>query len=316
MKSTITKLNWRDIESRVENCVAEYFQSHQRTSTVVKVFGIPRGGIIPACSFVNRLREKDQPADMTDDVLIANVIIDDIVDSGHTRDKILQYCPSNLVSFYSLVDKTSSQDSTLGWVVFPWENAKDTHRNGEQFGPTENIVRLLEYIGENPNREGLVNTPTRVIKSYEVLFGGYNQDPKDVLTVFEDENCDEMVLLRDIEFFSHCEHHMMPFFGKAHIAYIPDGKIIGVSKLARILEIFSRRLQIQERLCQQITECLMTYLKPKGAACIIEARHLCMTSRGVHKQNSIMETSSVMGVFRDDARARSELMTRLLQRQV
>ncbi len=128
------------------------------------------------------------------------------------------------------------------------------------------------------------------------------------MKTFEDGSCDEVVLLKDIEFVSHCEHHMLPFLGKAHIAYIPNGKVLGVSKLARLLEIYSRRLQIQERLCQQITTALDEHLKPLGSACVIEAQHLCMVARGVQKQNSVMVTSSLTGVFRDKGEARSELL--------
>ena len=146
-----------------------------------------------------------------------------------------------------------------------------------------------------------------MVKSWEKLFSGYKQSPVDILKVFKDDDSDEMVLLKDIEFYSTCEHHMLPFHGKAHVAYVPDGRIVGVSKLARLVEMFARRLQIQERLCQQVTECLDEVLKPKGSACILEAQHFCMTSRGVEKQNSIMTTSSLTGVFRDKPEARAEL---------
>lgn len=168
---------------------------------------------------------------------------------------------------------------------------------------------MIKYIGEDPEREGLIETPKRVIKSFNTIYGGYGQDPKDVFRIFKDGKCDDMVILKDIEFFSTCEHHMLPFFGKAHIAYIPDKSVIGISKLARLLEIYARRLQIQERICQQVTTALMKYLKPIGAACIMEAQHFCMTSRGVQKQNSVMITSSLTGEFKENAEARSELMS-------
>lgn len=160
------------------------------------------------------------------------------------------------------------------------------------------IETLLRFIGDDPTREGLKETPLRVMKSYQELFSGYAQDPAAVLKVFEDGACDEMVVLRNMEFFSTCEHHMLPFFGKAHVAYIPNGRVIGISKLARILEIYSRRLQVQERLTEQITKALDEHLKPKGSACVLEARHFCMICRGVQKQNSEMVTSSLTGVFR------------------
>lgn len=167
---------------------------------------------------------------------------------------------------------------------------------------------MLSAINENPNREGLVDTPKRVIKSWQEIYSGYSKDPKDVLTVFESDGYDQIVLLKDIEMYSMCEHHMLPFFGKAHVAYIPDGKVIGISKLARLVDIYARRLQIQERIGEQVTNALMEHLKPKAAACIIEAQHLCMLMRGVNKQNSVMVTSSLRGVFLTDPAAKNELM--------
>jgi GTP cyclohydrolase I len=173
----------------------------------------------------------------------------------------------------------------------------------------ELIKRQLAYIGEDPGREGLVKTPARILKSWDTLYSGYKQDPADIFTVFESEGFDQMVLLRDIEMYSMCEHHMLPFFGKAHVAYLPGDKVVGISKLARLVDIYARRLQIQERLGEQITTALMEYLHPKGAACIIEAQHMCMRMRGVSKQNSIMITSSLKGAFLDDSTLRTEFMT-------
>lgn len=171
------------------------------------------------------------------------------------------------------------------------------------------IRNILEYIGDDPNREGLKETPERVIRSYLELFSGYRKKVESVFKVFEDGACDEVVLLKEIECFSFCEHHMLPFYGTAHIAYIPNGKVIGISKLARLMEIYSRRLQIQERLCTQITTALDEHLQPRGSACIISARHFCICSRGVGKQNSVMVTSSLTGVFKDDPNTRQELLS-------
>jgi GTP cyclohydrolase I len=168
---------------------------------------------------------------------------------------------------------------------------------------------MLTYIGEECTREGLKETPLRVKKSYAELYSGYKVNPASVFKVFEDGACNEMVILRDIEFYSMCEHHMLPFFGKAHIAYIPNGKVIGISKLARLLEVFSRRLQIQERLGQQITEALDFYLQPLGSACVLHATHFCMVARGVNKQNARMTTSSLTGSFKSDAATRQEFMS-------
>jgi len=195
-----------------------------------------------------------------------------------------------------LVDKTRG-DFPNEWVSFPWE------RMANEQGPEENIVRLLEYIGEDPKREGLLETPSRMLRSYKELFSGYqfkhDVDVAAVMKVFEDGACDEMVVLRDIEFTSFCEHHFLPFHGVAHVAYLPHGKVIGISKLARLVDIFSKRLQIQERLTQQITAALDFHLKPLGSACVIEARHECMSCRGVRKQKSVMVTSSLTERFRE-----------------
>lgn len=171
---------------------------------------------------------------------------------------------------------------------------------------TQNIRDIIQYIGDNPQREGLIDTPNRVIESYNEIFSGYNDTPFNHMKVFEEPSYDELVLMKDIEFVSMCEHHMLPFYGKAHIAYIANGAVIGASKLARILEVYSRRLQIQERITQQVTTAL-EHINPKGAACVIEASHMCMMCRGVKKQHSVMVTSSLTGVFRESSSSRSEL---------
>jgi GTP cyclohydrolase I len=176
----------------------------------------------------------------------------------------------------------------------------------------ECLRKIFIYLGENPDREGLKDSPKRVVKSWDRLFGGYLQKPEDVLTTFEEDDVipyNQIILLKDIEFFSTCEHHFLPFVGKAHVAYVPSDKVVGISKLARIVEIYSRRLQIQERVGNQVTQALMKHLNPKGAACIIESKHFCMTCRGVEKQNSVMVTSSLRGVFADRPETRQELMT-------
>ncbi len=262
---------------------------------LVTMYPIPNGGI-PAALIVEKVAASlfpEMKLTITHIPERADCYVDDIVDSGNTREQTFKRYGRK--PFYALVDKTKPCH-TLGidrdmWVSFPWERLQ------KQDGPQDNVRRLLQYIGEDVEREGLQQTPDRVVKSFAKLFGGYNQKPEDVMTTFTDGACDEMVVLKGIEFFSTCEHHMLPFFGKAHIAYIPDGKVIGVSKIARLLEIFSRRLQIQEHLTKQIVDALMEHLKPKGAACVLEAQHLCMVARGVEKQGSTMTTSSLAGVF-------------------
>lgn len=172
----------------------------------------------------------------------------------------------------------------------------------------KHIRAILNLIGENPKREGLINTPKRVAKAYEKLFSGYEKKQKDMVTVFENEGYDEMVIVKDVEFYSQCEHHLLPFFGKVHIGYIPDKKIIGLSKMPRLVEMFSRRLQNQERLTSQIAEGLMDMLHPKGVGVVIEAKHLCMMARGIEKQNSMILTSAVRGLFKSKLNTRTEFL--------
>jgi GTP cyclohydrolase I len=170
------------------------------------------------------------------------------------------------------------------------------------------VAEILAAVGENVNREGLVDTPKRVAKMYEELLGGLHSDPTEHLKVFH-EDYDEVVLLRDIPFCSVCEHHMMPFIGKAHVAYLPNGKVLGLSKIARIVECYARRLQVQERMTVQVADFMMENLKPMGVAVVIEASHSCMTVRGVRKEGSQMVTSAVRGIFKSDPRTRSEVMS-------
>ncbi len=172
------------------------------------------------------------------------------------------------------------------------------------------VHRMLELIGENPEREGLLKSPQRVANSLTWLTRGYDLDVADVVgdAVFE-ESHSSMVMVRDIELYSLCEHHLLPFFGKAHIAYIPDGRIVGLSKLPRIVEVFARRLQVQERLTEQIAQAIQDVLNPAGVGIVIEAYHLCMMMRGVQKQNSQTVTSAVRGLFRTDARTREEFLS-------
>jgi GTP cyclohydrolase IA len=185
-----------------------------------------------------------------------------------------------------------------------------THSTASTLKQREEIVaQLLASIGEDPAREGLQRTPQRVAKAWEFLTRGYGSDLHEVLNdaIFE-EKYSEMVVVKKIDFFSLCEHHLLPFFGKVHVAYLPKGKIVGLSKIPRIVEIFSRRLQVQERLTRQIADTLFEALNPEGVGVVIEARHMCMMMRGVEKQNSSATTSAMLGVFRDDMRTRQEFL--------
>ena len=179
-------------------------------------------------------------------------------------------------------------------------------------GMEKSFLELLEAIGEDPNREGLLRTPTRAARAFEFLTNGYRQNLEDVVNgaIFESD-ASEIVLVKDIELYSMCEHHLLPFIGRAHVAYIPNGKVIGLSKVARLVDVFARRLQIQENLTIQIADALMKTLHPAGVGVVVEAKHLCMMMRGVEKQNSSMKTSCLLGSFKDDARTRSEFLALL-----
>jgi GTP cyclohydrolase I len=171
----------------------------------------------------------------------------------------------------------------------------------------ETITKVLEHIGEDPTREGLIKTPSRVAKALQFLTEGYHQDPKEILNqaLFTSSN-DEMVVVRDIEFYSMCEHHMLPIIGRVHVAYIPNGKVVGLSKIPRIVNVFARRLQIQEQMTEQIADAISETIKPKGVAVVVHARHMCMEMRGVQKINSTTVSSALRGLFKSDQRTRTE----------
>jgi GTP cyclohydrolase I len=177
----------------------------------------------------------------------------------------------------------------------------------------QSFLELLQAIGEDPNREGLLRTPTRAARAFEFLTNGYRQSLDDVVNgaIFESD-ASEIILVKDIELYSMCEHHLLPFIGRAHVAYIPNGKVIGLSKVARLVDVFARRLQIQENLTVQIADALMKTLRPAGVGVVVEAKHLCMMMRGVEKQNSVMKTSCLLGTFKEDARTRSEFLSLLV----
>ena len=185
------------------------------------------------------------------------------------------------------------------------ERSKPTREEAEAA-----VRTLLSWAGDDPAREGLVDTPKRVAKAYQDWFSGYGDDPADYLkrTFEEVEGYDELIVLRDIEFESHCEHHMAPIIGKAHVGYLPSGKVVGISKLARVVETYARRLQVQEKMTAQIAQVIQDVLQPRGVGVVIEGAHECMTTRGVHKRGVSMITSKMLGSFRDDARTRAEFL--------
>lgn len=263
------------------------------------IYGIPRGGIIVALALSPILNLP--VVDEANNEFI--LVVDDLIDSGATRNR---YSDNDIAVIHlkegsgTPVNYFVSKKDPKEWIEYWWEQ--------EEKPAEDAVIRLIQMIGEDPKREGLKETPKRVIASYKFLFSGYEKEPESVIKVFSSDGYDQIVLLRDIEMYSMCEHHMLPFFGKAHVAYIPDNKVIGISKLARLVDMYARRLQIQERLGEQVTQALVNQLQPIGAACIIEAEHLCMRMRGVEKQNSIMVTSSLKGAFLDKPSAREELM--------
>ena len=242
------------------------------------VFGIPKGGIIVA-NFLNCKKTHD-PNKCT-------IILDDIVDSGKTKQKFTKQFPDK--KFLTVIDKQTDKNYQ-GYIVFPWEEAEEDAEH--------TVAKIIEHLGDNPLREGIIDTPKRVVKSWKTLYGGYNQKPEDVLKTTFNVDYDEMIISKDIEFYSTCEHHMLPFFGKAHIAYIPRANVVGLSKLARLLEIYARRMQIQERLTNQIADGMMKVMNPLGCGVVIEAKHFCMVCRGVQKKNSTMITSALRGIFK------------------
>jgi GTP cyclohydrolase I len=281
--SNIYKLSWESVFEGLEVI----------DKKGVRVFGVPRGGMI-AAGFLKHATNVHTPE-------IADIILDDIVDSGRTRDYYKKNFPNT--DFVALVDKTTI-DKDLGWVVFPWE--RDEEASAEDI-----CMRLLQYIGEDPFREGLQETPKRFLKAWQYWTSGYKQNPAELLKVFEDgaENYDQMVVVKDIPIFSHCEHHLAAIFGVAHIGYIPNGKILGLSKLARLADMYARRLQVQERLTNQIADALETHLQPLGVAVVIRARHFCMESRGVQKFGSETVSSAMRGVLLTKPETRAEFMT-------
>ncbi len=195
-------------------------------------------------------------------------------------------------------------------ILMVGRGQRDTH-DTDGSSDMEKLVRgIIEHIGEDPGREGLIKTPERVAKAYKEITAGYQQDPDAMVrgALFEAEG-KEMIVINDIDFYSMCEHHMLPFFGKAHVAYIPGTKIVGLSKVARVVEAFARRLQVQERMTAQIASCLMDNLGATGVGVILHAQHLCMMMRGIKKQNSFAVTSEMLGVFKDDPKTRGEFLT-------
>lgn len=255
----------------------------------IKIYGIPRGGIHIAYLLKEAFSLSFEVVHSPEE---AHCFVDDIVDSGKTRQRFLKKYGK---IFFGMIEKSVERPDSR-WYIFPWEVNEE--------GSAEDIVtRTLQFIGEDVTRDGLLDTPRRVIKAWQELYSGYKMDAKAILSKqFENETkYDQMVISRNIDFYSMCEHHMLPFYGQAHIAYLPKDKIVGISKLARLVECFSRRLQVQERMTQQIADSIQDALDPLGCAVYVEGQHLCQQARGIQKQNAVMVTSALKGVFKNEA---------------
>lgn len=271
-------------------------------------YPVPRGGIPVAYALGECGRVRGLLVNIVDTPEEADFILDDLIDSGATRDKYSESHPSIL--FLALISKPYYREldpdhELCSWLIFPWEDGEHEESSADDI-PT----RLLQYVGEDPERGGLVETPKRFLKAWQFWTKGYAEDAASILKTFEDgaEDCNEMVVVKNIPAYSKCEHHLADIFGVAHVAYIPDGKIVGLSKLNRLVDMYGRRLQVQERWTNQIANALETHLKPKGVAVVIEARHMCIESRGIQHQGCETTTSAMRGVMMDDAATRSEFL--------
>ena len=246
-------------------------------------WGVPRGGQVVAGIIGNAV----------DNIQDCDVIVDDLIDSGSTKERYKTFNKP----FEVLINKKKEYKDE--WIVFPWEVKEEGEETVE-----DNVKRLLQYFGEDVNREGLKDTPKRYVK----FFKEFLNPPKWNCTTFKGEGYDEMIVQTNIPFHSLCEHHIAPFFGEGHIAYIPNERIVGLSKLARTLETYSRRLQNQERITTQVAEFLWNELQPKGVAVVLTAKHMCMEMRGVKKHDTNTTTSKMMGSFKEDYKARTEFL--------
>ena len=251
------------------------------------VWGVPRGGAIVA-GMLSRFG-----VDVVSAPSDASLAVDDLIDSGRTAAMVAEKYHLTVVP---LVEKQPGE-----WIVFPWEGTAES--DGEEL-----VSRMIQMIGDDTARAGIAETPARVVRSWAELYGGYQTDVTGLLKWFPD-NTDEMVVVRGIQFYSTCEHHLLPFYGTVDVGYVPNGAVLGVSKMARLVDAYARRLQIQERLARQVGEALaQADPAPLGVAVRIRGQHLCMMARGVKQQDAVMETNYLTGVFRTDAAARHEFL--------
>lgn len=288
--SEIVNVTWSDVEAEADR-IAKTWQGR-----VDGVYGIPQGGVPLAIMVAHRL---GVPV-LSEPRPLPVLVVDDLVDSGRTAARYTGPFFDAAFRKPHSPERLAPNARTLdGWLTFPWE--KD---DGD---PTDAVVRLLQHIGEDPSREGLLDTPRRVVKSLRELTVGYSMDPAAVLGTTFDEPQDEMVVVSDIPFASLCEHHLLPFTGTATVAYVPGDRIVGLSKVARLVEVYARRLQVQERMTRQIAESLQDVLGARGVGVVVHGLHSCMANRGVGKR-ATMTTSALLGVLRTDPAARAEFL--------
>lgn len=289
-------VTWKEIEAAVDLLVEEWSPMAHR-GEIDSVWGVPRGGCTVAALVADPLAVEivDEPGPRT-------LVVDDLVDSGATRSRY------PLHHFAALFRKMLSPEGygyreIEDWIVFPWEQFDGAS------GPEDAVVRLLQHIGEDPTREGLLDTPGRVIRAWSEITEGYAQDPAEVLsTTFDVGPADELVVVTGIQFDSMCEHHMLPFSGTVSVGYLPSGRVVGLSKIARLVEVFGRRLQVQERMTTQIAQSIMDHLGAEAAGVVIRGRHSCMACRGV-KKPADMVTSAMLGKLRTDPAMRAEFFS-------
>lgn len=293
MESERFNLTWADITS-----ACDALSGRWNGMPVTGVYGVPTGGAPVAVAVANQLRVPlmDTPGRGT-------LVVDDLVDSGKTLGR---YVGTEVIGVDALYRKPWSPlhlapdaEELEGWLVFPWEHTG---------APEDAVVRLLSYIGEDPNRDGLVETPGRVCRALREMTAGYALDPKTILATSFDCEYDEMVIVRGVPFTSMCEHHMLPFTGHATVAYIPRSRVCGLSKLVRLVDVYARRLQMQERMTMQIADALEENLDPLGIGVVVKGVHSCMSCRGVNKAGE-MVTSALRGAMLDTPQARAEFMS-------
>lgn len=304
MKTNKLVLTQNDCNKRAQDMLLRIQILFATPKKILKAYPVPRGGVSAAYLLKALSAEVSNcTVQLVSDPKYADVIVDDIVDSGKTKNKYAEGFSD--IPFESLVNKITEQNIAKHWVVFPWENETDSPHTA-----TDIPLRLLQYIGEDVTRGGLIETPERFLQAWQHYTSGYSKQPQDILKQFEDgaEAYHEMVLVKDIPVFSHCEHHLAPFYGVAHVAYVPNGRIVGLSKIPRLVDMFMRRLQVQERLTSNVANALEENLSPLGVAVVIECAHTCMISRGVQVQGSTTVTSSMRGIFLTQPSVRAEFM--------